>query len=192
MTKFSDSGPGGLSISDIIALAAIQRQFIESYGIYATHEIVGTIDRFCQGLTASIRSEHGADTLCAYAVRRDAEMRRALRALMAPEARMACRALGWSERPSTVAWDDHRCVLALFEEVKALGEGLGASPSDMLDLLFWTQAVLMLPKIIDGPPAESPSAPSGSGNRRARRMAMASRRRSMTGHARAWGRTSPC
>lgn len=171
MTRSTASGPCGLSIADIIALAARQSRLISRYGILPTDEIVATIDTFGRELTRAWRETAGEAVTADFAERSAVETPKVLRALTTHDAMKGCRSIAWSDAPSTAADDDMTWFEPFAEDIDRLRLKLGASPADMLDLLVWIQGVLMLPRIIGDPSAPPASAFPGSGTRRERRIA---------------------
>lgn len=77
------------------------------------------------------------------------------------------------DAPSTVSDDDMTWFEPFAEEIQRLHMMSGASPSDMLDLLVWTQGVLMAPRLVGRAPVRPASVLRGSGNRRDRRRIIA-------------------
>ena len=169
MTQSATTGPCGLTIPQIIDLAAGLRRGAVSCGLVDTHILNLACLKIGCTLTAELRGEQQDAEIPSFEDRVVVLVPGALEAYWTPAYREACSAIGWAEGPEMETAHAVRCLQTLFRSYTALQIMLCASKSDMLDLLVWVQAAFTFGMVSGVPPVASPRTKKASSRRQRRK-----------------------
>ena len=176
MTHSFVSCPCGLSTADIIDIAGGMHRALTSLGLPGRRDIAALLMDVGIALTGTLPREAPADADRSFCDRVVREAGRAADVLMAPGAREACCAIGWTDRPRHPAFSWPSGIGSICLSLQTLETMIGASRSQMIDLVVWLQVAFLIPVGCGVAATSEASGPDPMGCRRDRR-AMASRRR---------------